>query len=92
MSLNELKDIHEFLYNKLLERYKRRNLKPIQFAKENEEKLKDSLEYWEEKLAKYKELGNRDKEKITKTKIERIKTLIDANKKRQETIKQKERS
>ena len=91
MTCNELSDVLEYYELRILEAYKRRNLTPIQFAKEKDGKLKERLEMWQEKLKTAKEIQNKERIKIANERIKQVKLLIDANKKRMDIEKEREK-
>lgn len=78
----------EYLENLfLLEKYKRRNLKPIQFAKEKEKDLAERLDKHLDYLKSAQ--ADKDKERVAELKIEieEIKNLIQAHKEKIKRIK-----
>lgn len=92
----EVDDMYEMLFRDkqylenyaLLERrYKKRKLKPIQFAKEKEMKLVNRLKKHLEYLKKAQADKNKEKQTSTKIEIEEIKNLLKAQKERIKRIK-----
>lgn len=91
MSISELREVLEYFDERLFEKYQRRNLTPLQFAKEKDGKLKDRLKSWNEKLSGAKEKGDAQKVKIYKDRIKQIKLLLNANKERIKIEKEREK-
>lgn len=88
--INELGQIIEFEQSKIFEAYKKRNLTPIQFAKEAGQKLQERMKKLQDRLKMANTDKNADKAKELKNEISRVKTLITANKQRQKNIKEKD--
>jgi hypothetical protein len=78
----------EYLENiSLLEKYKRRKLKPMQFAKEKEKQLSERLKKHLEYLKAARDSRDKEREKELKIEIDEIKNLIKAHEEKIKRIK-----